>query len=225
MLENFAPAIAEVKTPTWILWGRNDAIASLRTARVLALRLPVVRLQVLESSGHDPMSSQPAAVSSFLLDGLSALPVPRARRPRPPLSADARPGRCEGKNGMLFQGDYTEIEISGCQDVQLDGVRSGAIRIRDSAVTMHDTHVATTAVALDVKRSRVEITASDLVGEVALESSGGDLDLAGVTLQGKAKSVHIGSSTRLIFSISRVDSPVSHRFVHELLELGSGAEL
>jgi hypothetical protein len=126
---------------------------------------------------------------------------------------------------MLFQGDYTEIEISGCQDVQLDGVRSGAIRIRDSVVTMHDTHVATRAVALDVKNSRVEITASDFVGEVALESSGAELDLAGVTLQGKDKSVHVGTASRLIFSISRLDSPMGHRFVHELLELGKGAEL
>ncbi len=225
MLENFAPVIADVKAPTWILWGRHDSIASLRTARVLALRLPLARLQVLESSGHDPMASEPAAVSRFLLDGLASAPVPMARPAQPPLSASARPGRCDGQSGMRFQGDYTEIEISGCQDVQLDGVRAGPIRIRNSFVTMQDTHIGTAAVALDVKDSRVEITASDLFGDVALEANGADLDLAGVALQGKRVSVHVAGSSRLIFSISRVDSPIAHRFLHEMLELDPGAEL
>ncbi len=44
-------------------------------------------------------------------------------------------------------------------------------------------------------------------------------------LQGRSKSVQVSGSSRLIFSVSRLDSPVGHRYVHELVELGKGSEL
>ena len=126
---------------------------------------------------------------------------------------------------MRFQGDYTEIDIASCSDVRLEGVRSGSIRIRDSVVTVENTEVTSDGVALDVKNSKVEITASEFVGDVALQTNVGDLDLAGVTLRGRRKSVQVDRSSRLIFSISRLESPVAHRFAHELLELGAGTDL
>jgi pimeloyl-ACP methyl ester carboxylesterase len=223
MLENFGPRIAEVKAPTWILWGRNDPIASLRTAKILERRLPTAELQVLEKSGHDPMSSEPDSVSRFLLHGLSTAPSSKVRATPAPATAEA--GRCEGKNGVRFTGSYSEIEISGCQDVVLDGVRTGSIRVRDSVVTIETSEVFASEVALDVKNSKVEVTASDFAGSVAVETSGSDLDLAGVVLQGRQKSVHVGGSSRLIFSISRLDSPVGRRYIHELVETRSGEEL
>lgn len=227
MLENFGPPIAAVKTPTWILWGRNDRIASVRTAKILEARLPVAQLRVLESSGHDPMASEPDAVARFLVEGLAASAVPAVKRRSlsawAPATAPA--GRCEGQSGVRFAGDYPTIEIAGCQDVRLDGVRAGSIRILDSVVSVENTQVTGDGVALDVKNSKVELTASDFAGEVALLTSGGDIDLAGITLRGTRRSVQVDRPSRLIFSISRLDSPVSHRFAHELLEPGAGVEL
>lgn len=224
ILKNFAPLIAEVKAPTWILWGRNDNIASIRTAKILEARLPSARLRVLESSGHDPMSSAPAAVSQFLLEGLATPPGAAVSRPQA-VPTVPKTGKCDGQNGIKFQGDYTEIEITGCWDIRLEDVHSGSIRIRDSVVTIENTRVRSDAVALDVKNSKVEITASELAGDVAMQTSVGEVDLAGVILRGKRKSVQVDRSSRLIFSISRLESPVAHRYVHELVELGAGNEL
>jgi pimeloyl-ACP methyl ester carboxylesterase len=225
MLEDFGPVIAEVRTPTWVLWGRNDNVASLRTAKILETRLPQVELRVLEASGHDPMASQPAEVSRFLLEGLAAPPVLPAKLALPPASRTAEAGRCEGKNDARFQGEYSEIEINNCQGVRLEGVRSRSIRIRDSVATFENVQVDSDGLALEVSNSKVEITASDFVGDVALTSSTGDIDLAGVNLRGKSRSVRVDRASRLIFSACRIDSPVSHRFVHELLELGARSEL
>jgi pimeloyl-ACP methyl ester carboxylesterase len=224
ILKNFAPLIAEVKTPTWILWGRNDNIASIRTAKILDAKLPMARLRVLESSGHDPMSSSPTAVSQFLLDGLATPPGTAVKRVQATPTVP-RPGKCDGQTGMKLQGDYTEIEIASCSDVRIEAVRSGSIRIRDSVVVIENAQVKSDAVALDVKNSKVEITASELSGDVAMQTNVGEVDLAGVTLRGKRKSVQVDRSSRLIFSISRLESPVAHRYVHELVELGAGDEL
>jgi len=225
ILENFGPAIDAVRAPSWILWGSNDAIASPRTGLVLQARLPAARLTVLEGAGHDPMESRPAAVEGFLLDALAspaAAPGPRTVAPFPPLPA--RQGHCAKETGARFTGDYAEIEIASCQDVVLKDVHAGSLRIRDSYATVENTRVVSPGVALDIKGSRVMVTASDFTGDVALEVAGSDLDLAGVLLRGRRKAVHVGGASKLIFSISRSESPTNRSYLHGVYEFDIGTE-
>jgi pimeloyl-ACP methyl ester carboxylesterase len=226
ILEDFGPAIAGVRAPAWILWGSNDAVASPRMALVLQARLPAARLVVLEGSGHDPMASRPAAVEKFLLEALASpatvLP-PKVAAPFPALPA--RQGRCERQSGVRFTGEYSEIDVVGCQDAVLKDVRAAALRIRDSYAVVENTRVIAPGVALEVKGSRVEITASDFTGNVALEVEGSDLDLAGVNLRGQRAAVHIGGSSKLILSVSHAESPINQRYLHGVYEFDIGAEL
>lgn len=226
IVENFAPTIAKVEAPTWILWGRRDAVASLRSGLLLKARLPYAQLKVLEGSGHDPMSSEPAAVADYLMQALATAERPRfVHVPPPPLVLPERTGSCDGQSGVKFAGDYSEIDIKGCWEVTLTDVHARALRIRDSQVTVENSRVVSPAVALQVKGSRVEITASEFEGNVAIDVDNSDVDLAGVDLQGKRASVHVVHASRLIFSVSHVDSPIQRRYVHDLLELNSGEDL
>jgi hypothetical protein len=226
IVENFAPTIAKVEAPTWILWGRHDAVASLRSGLLLKARLPYAQLKVLEGSGHDPMSSEPAAVADYLMQALATAEKPRfVQVPLPPLVLPERTGSCDGQSGVKFTGDYSEIDIKGCWEVTLTDVHARALRIRDSQVTVENSRVVSPAVALEVKGSRVEITASEFEGNVAIDVDNSDVDLAGVELQGKRASVHVVRASRVIFSVSHVDSPIQRRYVHDLLELNSDEDL
>jgi pimeloyl-ACP methyl ester carboxylesterase len=226
ILENFGPAIDQVRAPAWILWGSNDAVASPRIGVVLQARLPTVELRVLDGAGHDPMASRPAALESFLLEALasSAKPPPGKGALSSPVPSD-RKGRCERQDGMAFAGDYAEIELVGCKDVVLRDVRAGALRIRDSYAVVERTQVLARGVALEVRGSRVQITASDFSGQIAVDTEGSDLDLAGVVLRGQRASVHVGAASKLIFSISHAESPINRRYLHGLYEFDIGAEL
>jgi len=227
ILENFGPVIAAVRAPTWILWGRQDPIASLRAATVLQARLPHAQLHVLDASGHTPMLAEPAATSQFLLEWLGT-PTDRFAPAvvQPPLAASAPGGRCENQRGVRFSGDYSQIDIVGCQDVQMRDVRASAIRVRNSSeVVMENVHVSAVETALQVAGSQVEITASDFGGNVAIDSEDSRVDLAGVNLQGRRASVHVSRASQLLVSVCRVDSPISRRYVHDELELSKGAEL
>jgi hypothetical protein len=226
ILEDFGPTIAQVRSPTWILWGRHDAIASQRTGLVLQARLPHAQFYILEASGHDPMLSEPAAASQFMLRWLGTPTDHLAvTTPPPPLAPSARAGRCESERGIRFTGDYSQIEIVGCRDVRLKDVRAAAIRVRNSEVIIENTHVSAQATALQVVGSQVEITACDLSGAIALDSDGSEIDLAGVNLQGQRAGVHVAGSSRMIFSVCRVDSPINHRYLHDVMELNAGADL
>jgi pimeloyl-ACP methyl ester carboxylesterase len=226
ILENFAPVIAKVEAPTWILWGRHDVVASLRSGLLLKARLPYAQLKVLEDSAHDPMSSEPAAVVDYLMQALAtAERPPFVRVPPGPLVLPERTGSCSDQSGVEFVGDYSEISIKGCWDVTLKDVHARALRILDSQVKVENTRVVSQAVALEVKGSRVAITASEFSGSVAINIDNSDLDLAGVDLQGRRASVHVVSASRLIFSVSHVDSPIQRRYLHDLVEPNSGEEL
>jgi len=52
----------------------------------------------------------------------------------------------------------------------------------------------------------------------------GEMDLAGVELRGDDASVRVSRAARLIFSVSRVDSAIQRRYVHELVEAKAGEE-
>ena len=226
ILENFAPVIAAVKAPSWILWGSDDAVASPRTGLILKARLPAAKLTVLEGSGHDPMSSRPAAVEKFLFDALASPRTAPAARAVPPFPAlPARKGRCERQDGVRFTGDYAEIEISRCGEVVVRDVRTASLRILDSYAIVENTRVVSQDVALTVKGSDVEITASDFAGKVALEVEGSDLDLAGVDLRGQRAAVHVGGASKLVISASHVESPINDRYLHDVYQFDIGAEL
>jgi pimeloyl-ACP methyl ester carboxylesterase len=219
ILENFGPVIAKVEAPSWILWGRHDTVASLRSGLLLKARLPYAQLKILEKAGHDPMSTEPVAVADFVLQALATpAPPPFVRTPKGPLVLPERVGHCEGQAGVSFTGDYSGIDIKGCRDVSLKDVRARSLRIRDSQVSAVDTRIESQATALQVKGSRVELTACELAGEVAIDTDNSDLDLAGVDLRGKRAAVRVTGSSRLIVSVSSVDSPLQRRFVHDVLE-------
>jgi len=226
ILENFAPAIDNVRSPTWILWGSNDAIASPRAGLILQARLPSAQLTVLENSGHDPMASRPAAVERFLLEALAAPAAPAGPRTASPFPVlPSRKGRCQGEISSHFDGDYAEIEIERCTEVVLRDVRAASLRIRDSYVTVEKTRIVGEGTALDVKGSRVRITASDFVGDVALAVGGSDLDLAGVELRGRRAAIEVLGDSKLILSVSRAESPLAQRYLHDVFELGEGAKI
>jgi pimeloyl-ACP methyl ester carboxylesterase len=223
ILQDFGPAIAKVEAPTFILWGGRDAVASLRTGKVLQARLPHAQLRVLDGVGHDPMSERPAAVIDFLVQGLATAPRPSLKRVNAAPVLSDRPLRCSGERGVKITGDYSEITLDGCA-ATLKDVRALKIHIRNSQVVLENTVVLSPDVAVDVQDSRVEMTACDLSGTTALQVDGGELDLAGVDLRGGGASVKVVRAARLIFSVSRVDSALQRRFLHDMVDAKAGEE-
>jgi hypothetical protein len=115
------------------------------------------------------------------------------------------------------------MTFDGCT-ATLKDVRARQLHIRNSLVVLENTVVFSPEVAVDVKDSHVEMTACDLSGATALQVEGGEMDLAGVELRGDDASVRVSRAARLIFSVSRVDSAIQRRYVHELVEAKAGEE-
>ena len=118
-----------IKAPTLIVWTSDDRVAPPRTGQVLASVIPGARLLVIGEGGHAPQLSQPERFNAVLRDELRGkLEVkPYAQ----PLAAPSggRSGRCTSERGRQFSGDYEEIVVEGCVDVEISDARVGRIMV------------------------------------------------------------------------------------------------
>lgn len=224
IVHNFGPPVAETRVRTLLIWGRNDFIAPLRTATLLAARLPHVRLEILERSGHVPMDTEPELLASQMLEWLhSSVSAPSIPWPAPVVPP--RFGRCDQSSGVTFEGVYQEIQIVDCKGVRLSHVQADSVQIWDSEVTVESSQFRTPGAALIAVRSKVELTGCVLSGGVALHLDGAELDAAGSDFWGQAMTVYNRDPSRILFSASRLTSALGQRYLHEGVELSQNQSL
>ena len=65
-MTDFSGTLSSIKTPTLILWGENDYVTPMRTARVLATNLKNSGLVVIGNAGHVPMIDKPQEFNWWL---------------------------------------------------------------------------------------------------------------------------------------------------------------
>ena len=219
---DFAPYLATVETPTWLLWGDQDEVAPRRLALLLQGRLPQAELRLLPGLGHTPMREDPAAFDQALESVLTTSPQP-SPLPGPP-SGD-RIGICRDQRGATFSGRFRRLEIDNCRDVVIRDAYIGALRIDRSLVTMSHSVVAGERTGLDIRASTLQATAVDISGTTALVADQSRLDLAGVRLQGSIAALRgEREASTLVFSVSTLVSRGKERPVHEVLTLAPGQE-
>lgn len=214
MLEvDFSQRLGRVRAPTLVIWGTEDDVAPLRTGRVVAARLPDVRLELIQGAGHAPMLDRPADLLRLLLGALDAWP---AEDPiRLPAPADStREGECKDTDDMSFEGAYASLRIDGCDRVQVRNAALGSVEILRSSADFHDVRIEGTDVGLSVDDSAVVLTNVRVEGDTALLVEDARVDLANVELVGRQDAVRTLDDSTLVFSVSRIDSPHGSGTLH-----------
>ena len=217
MEEDFSVAVHTLAQPTQIIWGEADPVAPLRTGQLLARRMPRAELNSLPRVGHTPMLEAPQRFLALLSNALAADPVPALQAATGALEPTDL--KCSGLVDQQFSGHYREVAIEGCSAVRLVNLSAERIVVRDSIVQMHNVQVRAANVALDVVNSEVTATASDFSGEVAIRADACRIDLAGVHLLALGNAVEVKRRSRLIGSISRIQSPDYRGYWHDDVEL------
>lgn len=216
--DDFSSRLREVRAPTVILWGADDQVTPLRTGVLLEAVLPQASLQVIPGAGHVPMFDQPALFARALRQGLTG-PVALAL-PSPPHPAAGRIGICRGETGMTLTGPFERLEISDCRDVRLVDVSAAAVTVTRSRITIDKGRISSSDTALRIVDSTVTATGLTVEGRIAISLRGSRLDLAGGTLIGRESAVTADTPARLLFSVSRAESPHFQGFLHGLRAVG-----
>lgn len=228
---DFSSVLPAVSAPTLVVWGEDDLVTPRRTGHVLARRIPQARLAVLDGVGHMPMRDDPARFNALLVEHLVAgTPAKEPATAQGVVSLGVqgqtlRRGFCQGTKGMVFEGVYENIDIRNCTDVTLHNVHAQLVVIFESRVDIVDSEIAGGAVAMDVVGSDVRITATDIVGETAVQAARSRLDVAGGRLEGRARALFSRGGVKAIFSVSEAASPQGRRFLHGYRALSEGQGL
>ena len=221
---NFDTAVAGVRTPTALIWGRRDTVAPLRTFEVLSRRLPAVRTLLLDRVGHNPMAERPQVVAlelrSFFEDA-GPWSSPTSRRPDPDLDS-TRSLDCAEQSGKVYTGRFARVRLGGCRNLV---IRDATIeRLEAVSSTLELINVSVTEGTV-LTESRLRATTSDLKGTPGLSLNGSVADLAGVSVQGVSNAKSPIARSRVVGSLSRVVVDGASRGLHGVLDLSPGEEL
>jgi pimeloyl-ACP methyl ester carboxylesterase len=216
---NFGPAIAAVRAPTLLVWGKDDEVAPVRIGHLLEDRLADARLEFLDGAGHVPMDDQPREIVEQVR---AFLDEPLARKPAGPAGPFAEVVRCDDEANVTISGTYDEVLIDGCKQAWLNRVRARRVVVRDSDLRIDHTDIREGLVADD---TRLVITGGKIRGDIALDLHGGHHDLAGVVIEGRDAALRARAPTEVLFSVTSLQSPHTRRTLHEERELEAGQEL
>jgi pimeloyl-ACP methyl ester carboxylesterase len=197
---DFTAAIRETAAPTTVIWGRDDPIAPLRTGKLLAERMPDARLKVIDGVGHTPMLESPETFKRLLQEALNAPLAPKAA----PAAAEASQGHvlCQNKSDQRYSGSFDSITLENCADARIEGAQLKQLTLKSSSVTLENSVIDSSDVALSAQRSEVTATAVRLNGRVAISADDSRLDLAGASLHASERNVEMPTPSRLYFSVS-----------------------
>lgn len=221
---DFSADLREISAPTLVIWGGNDLIAPLRTGQALAASIPLARLVVLEGLGHAPQVEAPGRFNPVLLDELDGRQIPA-----PPYALaiaaieGERVGRCEGRRGQEFSGDYLRLDLSNCPDVRISDARIGYLQASHSTVRIVNSHVRD---GVDARSSRLEFNGAVVGGSVVLDAS--TLDAAGTTfVPSPSIAANEGAEPVVLrFSVSTVSRAGREPLVlHDIVRLAPGETL
>ena len=215
---DFSATLTEVSTPTSILWGSDDRVAPLRTARLLAATLPGRDLTLFSGVGHMPMEEIPGEFAAALRERIAGTGAGGDAWPPPSRVPGDRVGRCKDERDRVFSGRYDRIEIDNCGGVVLDRVSARSVEIVRSRVTVREPQIHGDAFGLRVRGSDVVITAGDISGDVAIDVTQTFLDVAGTRLNGRDVAVYASGrgGSELTFSVTPYRSGDEQRFIHTI---------
>ena len=221
---DFTEDLRSISAPTLVIWGGEDTIAPQRTGQAIAATIPLARMVVLEGLGHAPMVEAPTRFNPVLLEELDGrqLAAPPYALPIEAIEGD-RVGRCEGRRGQEFSGDYARLMLSNCPDVRITNARIGYLQASNSTVRIVNSQVRD---GVDSKGSRLELNGAVVSGSLVLDAS--SVDAAGTTfVPAPAIAANEGSEPVVLrFSVSTVSHPGKEPLVlHDILRLAPGETL
>jgi pimeloyl-ACP methyl ester carboxylesterase len=239
-MADYSGQLKQIKQPTLILWGEQDEVAPLRTGKLLARQLPNAALVTLANAGHSPMDDRPQQFATWLerfadadAQQLQTLLSEYAYTlPKIVSQTVSDSIRCDNRRGMHIRGHYRQVRITHCQDVTVSSLSARSLIVTDSTVTLENCRLQTPQTALQVSNSRLTITACQIHGEPAMALKDSELDIAGSQLSGgnyaireqdNDASAHHGS--RIVFSVSHVNSRYLDKSLHGAMELQPGEGL
>lgn len=199
VLENFSDVVKDLKVPLYMIWGKRDRVAPLRTGVMLEKIVKGSVLVAINGAGHVPMKSHTDQFMRHFKYAL--LHKPKAKQQLNNTESDLDL-RCNREVAKRHSGSYRNIVIQNCTAISLNDLSAKSIVVKNSTVDMTNVSVKSNETAVYAEESVIVMTAVDIRGKTPIYSTGSRLDIAGAFFYGDESIVDVATSSRIILSIS-----------------------
>jgi len=215
---DFSEKIANVSVPTNIIWGEKDTIAPIRTGRLLLGSIPGSTLSIIPDGSHSPMYTNPNELNESLLNCLNGNVI----QPKVDIQWNKIVEKqvvLNEKKDIILKGRYDKILIKNSEKIKLLNASANQVIVENSEVTIENSEINSSTSALKAIDSIITITGSNIKGENALIVSNCEFDIAGGKLMGSNSAILSLYDTRIVFSVCKVESLITNRYFHEILNV------
>ncbi len=214
----------KVLTPTLIVWGQNDKISPIRTAKVLNHRLKNSQLKILADSGHTPMQDQPESFNKLIIQFLLSDNSLYEHTKDSFIEHKQEIANCNNMESFTLTGSYDRVNINNCNNAVIKNSKINELSIFESRVVIYDTEIGGDVhTALKTTGADVKITNSKISGDIAIKSDRSRLDLASVDFYPTITAIAGLGLSRIIFSVCRIYSGEKIKHVHQSAKVEYGS--
>lgn len=203
--------IEKIKIPTFILWGEDDEIAPLRTAYVLNKLIKNSQLEIIKNSGHVPIIDSKDIYLEYLVEFLENKIEKDKKEEREYIDKDLE---INSQENIKLSCNMKNLRIINSNNIKIENCNLKSLYIRNSTVSILNSNIISENTALNVIDSKVLITASDISGTVAIDTSSSKLDIAATNLNAKNVSIFSRKTNEIIFSLTTLRNPITNKIFH-----------
>jgi pimeloyl-ACP methyl ester carboxylesterase len=211
--------ISNIEVPVFIIWGEKDAIAPLRTGKMLSYIIPGSSLNIMPNLSHNPMIDRPSDFNNLIVKGLSEenLKIKEQKNP----DAEEKNIILNGKENLTVEGNFNNIELNNCRNILIKNTTAQNIKINNSWIEIEKILIQSGKTAMNIIDSIVTITGGSITGDNGLIVSNSKIDLAGVKIKTDNAAVMTNSkiNSTIVFSICYIKSKFNNRNIHDILEI------
>lgn len=218
---DFGPALARLRKPLLLIWGSEDRLAPLRTAKAVASAVPGARLVVFSGVGHTPMREAPESFLSVLRAELEGDAPGLAYAQTPASPSSGRVLHCGDGERLQASGTIARILARGCAQLSVEGGNVGFVDARDSRIELTNVHLHE---GMTLVGGSLELTGGSLRCAAGCTASAARIDAAGTQLVLPVIRNDGQAPTTLALSVVTVRSREALAPVHNLLELAPATE-
>ncbi len=208
---DFTDIIDNIKVPSLIIWGEEDNIAQLRTGKLLASKLTDGRLIIVKHAGHVPITEQVDRFHEILFQEL-AQPVASLKKEESTRINETL--SCTNQADKVYTGNYNAVHIKNSHRILLQNVKMNYINIENSNVVIENSIIDGKKIGIEISTSHLTGTALTIKGETAIKASASRIDFAGVDIVGRKFGIKTDKTSAVLFSVSKIKSPLTHKNMH-----------
>ena len=127
-----------------------------------------------------------------------------------------------GKHQLMINGDYRKIIIKDSDGIVIRNTTAESLEIVNSDVTIENSLFKNVETPVQIRDSNIILTGVYISGKTAMLLYNSNIDMAGSTLQGKEALIESQYSSRIVFSVTKINGPEHKGFAHKIIRLKLG---